>query len=195
MFNNSIINMTEKEIIEIRLSRIENIVYGSNNITSDEFISLNIPYFVDFIETKVNNLVKESEVLKKMMNFRIYPFLLEEKFFSLFKSCNTIRSEKIQLIFLNLHLYNNVLSQMISIKELSIPDSNIYSQAASKIPQFHTMLMTIKSFEIQLNYLSKRIAKILELWYEIGINAVNDCFMEWDERINDLNLRLKKQMP
>ncbi|EMR08180.1 hypothetical protein PNEG_03352 [Pneumocystis murina B123] len=187
--------MTEKEIIEIRLSRIENIVYGSNNIASDEFISLNIPCFVDFIETKVNNLVKESEVLKKMMNFlNSYSFLLEEKVYSLFKSCNTIRNEKIRLIFLNLHLYNNVLSQMLSIKELSIPDSNIYSQAASKIPQFHILLMTIKSFEIQLNHLSKRIAKILELWYEIGINAVNDCFLEWDERINNINLRLKKQM-
>ncbi|KTW25709.1 hypothetical protein T552_03321 [Pneumocystis carinii B80] len=187
--------MTEKEIIEIRLSRIENIVYGSNKITSDEFISLNIPCYVDLIETKVNNLVKESEVLKKMMNFlNSYSFLLEEKVFSLFKSSNTIQSEKIRLIFLNLHLYNNVLSQMLSIKELSISDSNICSQAASKIPQFHIMLMAIKSFEIQLNHLSKRIAKILELWYEIGINAVNDCFLEWDERINDLNLRLKKQM-
>ncbi|KAG4303090.1 hypothetical protein PCK1_000756 [Pneumocystis canis] len=203
--------MIEKEILEIleiRLSRIENIVYGTKDRTSIGLISLDILSFINFIKTEINNLVKESEVLKKMMYFRMlyitgctlvltsivdnYSFLLEEGFFFSFKPYNTaFQSEKIQVIFSNLSLYNTVLSQLLSIRELSIPDSNIYLQVASNISQLHIIFMSIESVEIHLSCLSKRIAKILELWYEVGINSVNDCFLEWDKRINNLNSKLQ----
>ncbi|KAG4305936.1 hypothetical protein PORY_000846 [Pneumocystis oryctolagi] len=184
--------IAEKEVLETRLSRIENIVYGTNNIDSIESVSLDIPSFINSIEAKISNLVKEYEIFRKMFClFDNYSFLLDETFSFLLRSCNTVlQSEKIRAVLSNFPLYNTVSSQMLSIKELSIPDSNIYLQVAANISQLHIIFMHIEFVEIQLNFLSKKIAKILELWYEIGIDAVNDCFLEWDRRINNLNSKL-----
>ncbi|KAG5513310.1 hypothetical protein PMAC_001373 [Pneumocystis sp. 'macacae'] len=184
--------IVEKEILETRISRIENIVYGVNNMTSAEDISLDIFSLINFIEVEINKLVKESEILKKMLYlFDTYSFLLDEKFSS-FKVYDALQSEKNQMVFSNMSLYNTVASQMLSIKELPIPNSDVYLQVAANIYQLHIMFMSIESVETQLNFLSRRIAKILELWYEIGIDIVNDCFLEWDGRINNLNSKIQK---
>ncbi|KTW29141.1 uncharacterized protein T551_02415 [Pneumocystis jirovecii RU7] len=184
-------HIIEKEILETRLSRIENIVYGVNNMASSKDISLDILSLINFIEVEINKLVKGSEVLRKML-YLFDTFLLEEKFFS-FKSYDVIlQSEKNRVVFSNTPLYSTVTSQMLSIRELSIPDSDIYFQVAANIYQLHIMFISIESVEKQLNFLSRRIAKVLELWYEVGIDTVNDCFLEWDERIDNLNSKMQK---
>ncbi|CCJ30890.1 unnamed protein product [Pneumocystis jirovecii] len=171
-------HIIEKEILETRLSRIENIVYGVNNMASSKDISLDILSLINFIEVEINKLVKGSEVLRKML-YLFDTFLLEE-------------NEKNRVVFSNTPLYSTVTSQMLSIRELSIPDSDIYFQVAANIYQLHIMFISIESVEKQLNFLSRRIAKVLELWYEVGIDTVNDCFLEWDERIDNLNSKMQK---
>lgn len=90
--------------------------------------------------------------------------------------------EKLSTVFSAAPSIYATSSQLTSIKDTPIPDPSISANITSLLPRIYRAEVVQQTQAREIADLRKRSAALLERWYLLGIEGVNECFVEWDKR-------------
>lgn len=62
------------------------------------------------------------------------------------------------------------------------PNPSISTDLIALVPRINGVQVVQQAQAKEIAELRKRSATLLEMWYLLGIEGVNECFAEWDER-------------
>lgn len=63
-----------------------------------------------------------------------------------------------------------------------LPDTAVLTALIELFPRIHRAGVVQEVQAERLGQLRSRSVAVLERWYLVGIEGVNECFVEWDER-------------
>ncbi|KAK6335904.1 hypothetical protein TWF730_003278 [Orbilia blumenaviensis] len=77
----------------------------------------------------------------------------------------------------------SVTSQLVSLRDITIPDVDLSIKLIELQPRVDKLAVMQEVQGREMAELRKRSLRVLERWYEVGVEGVNECFAEWDERV------------
>ncbi|EPS39700.1 hypothetical protein H072_6504 [Dactylellina haptotyla CBS 200.50] len=77
----------------------------------------------------------------------------------------------------------SVTSQLVSLRDLPVPDVDTSVKLVGLQPRLDKLVVMQEMQAREMADLRRRSLKVLERWYEVGVEGVNECFAEWDERV------------
>ncbi|KAK6336241.1 hypothetical protein TWF696_001802 [Orbilia brochopaga] len=77
----------------------------------------------------------------------------------------------------------SVASQLVSLRDLPVPDVDVSVRLIALQPRLDRLTVMQEMQGREMAELRRRSVKVLERWYEVGVEGVNGCFAEWDERV------------
>lgn len=75
-----------------------------------------------------------------------------------------------------------------------IPNPSASVDLVSLVPRISRAEVVQQTQATEIADLRKRSAALLERWYLLGIESVNDCFAEWDERTLEVDKLLSRKI-
>lgn len=76
-----------------------------------------------------------------------------------------------------------VTSQLVSLRDISVPEVDVSIKLIELQPRIDKLVVMQEVQGREMAELRRRSLKVLERWYEVGVEGVNECFAEWDERV------------
>jgi hypothetical protein len=90
--------------------------------------------------------------------------------------------------------YHAASSQLTSIMDSPIPDPAVSADLVMLLPRIHRVEVVQETQAKKIAMLRRRSAALLEQWFLVGIQGVNECFAEWDERTFAVDKVLSKEL-
>jgi hypothetical protein len=90
--------------------------------------------------------------------------------------------EKLSTVFSAAPSFHATSSQLTSIKDTPIPNPSTSADLISLLPRIYRAEVVQQTQAQEIADLRKRSAALLERWYLLGVEGVNECFVEWDKR-------------
>lgn len=78
--------------------------------------------------------------------------------------------------------------------ETVIPNPSVSAELISLVPRINRAEVIQQAQARETADLRKRSAALLERWYLLGIESVNECFAEWDERALEVDKILSRKI-
>jgi hypothetical protein len=90
--------------------------------------------------------------------------------------------------------YHATASQLVAINDAPIPDPALSASLVELLPRLQRAQAVQEEQMRKIAELRQRSAKVLEQWFLIGIEGVNECFAEWDERTFEMDKLLSRRI-
>lgn len=81
-------------------------------------------------------------------------------------------------------------SQLNAIMDSPIPNPRTSTELITLIPRINRIELLQEAQRAEAAVLRKRTLDVLQRWYLVGVEGVNECFAEWDERTVGLDRAL-----
>lgn len=75
-----------------------------------------------------------------------------------------------------------------------IPNPSVSADLISLVPRINRAEVVQQAQAKEIADLRRRSAALLERWYLLGIEGVNECFAEWDERALEVDKILSRKI-
>ncbi|PWW74105.1 hypothetical protein C7212DRAFT_346758 [Tuber magnatum] len=190
--------------LETRLRRIEFVLSGtSEDPISDLFALRNagrensVHARLAALEHDLAKLCKKSTAVKEMIDLhRNYPeiFKTHPHATSSSPSSTLTPSEKLSTVLTAAPSIHTTSSQLTSIRDTPIPDPNVSADLIALIPRINRAEVVQQTQAREIAELRRRSAALLERRYLLGIEGVNECFSEWDERTLEIDKLLSRKL-
>ena len=95
--------------------------------------------------------------------------------------------EKTLTVLSNATEYHTSSSQFTAIKDTPIPDPAVSASLVDLLPRLQRAEVVQDVQAKKIAELRSRSANVLEQWFLVGVEGVNECFAEWDERTFELD--------
>jgi len=96
--------------------------------------------------------------------------------------CALSAGEKLSTVLATAAQFHAFSSQLNAIMDSPIPNPRTSTELISLIPRINRLELLQKAHRTEITALRKRTADVLQRWYLVGVEGVNECFAEWDER-------------
>ncbi|EGX49353.1 hypothetical protein AOL_s00078g386 [Orbilia oligospora ATCC 24927] len=91
--------------------------------------------------------------------------------------------EKASIVLSAAPQVQGVTSQLVSLRDIAVPDVDVSIKLIELQPRVDKLAVMQEVQGREMAELRRRSLKVLERWYEVGVEGVNECFAEWDERV------------
>ncbi|KAL7267565.1 hypothetical protein RUND412_009844 [Rhizina undulata] len=187
--------------LEVRLRRIEFLLAGSCEDPSAELYAIRKSGRENTIRARLHALERDLfKVLSKSLKDKDM-LELHSKYPEIFAPhpnhpppSTLSSSEKAFSVLAVAPSYHHTASQLTSIRDTPIPDPTISTMLISLLPQIHRLEVVQETQSREIAELRKRSARLLERWYLVGIEGINECFAEWDERTLEVDKVLSRRL-
>jgi len=90
--------------------------------------------------------------------------------------------------------YHAASSQLTSIMDSPVPEPAASADLVLLLPRLRRVEVLQEAQARKIALLRKRSAAISEQWFLVGIQGVNECFAEWDERTFTLDKNISRRL-
>jgi hypothetical protein len=206
---NSLDKVAEETVrsLETRLCRIEFVLSGtSEDPISDLFALRNagrensVHARLAALEQDLVKLCRKSTTMKEMIDlYKNYPEIFKttqiHPYATSSSSPSTLTSsERLSTVLTAAPFIHATSSQLTSIRDTPIPDPNVSADLIALVPRINRAEMVQQTQAREIAELRRRSAALLERWYLLGIEGVNECFAEWDERTLEVDKLLSRKL-
>ncbi|PUU78847.1 hypothetical protein B9Z19DRAFT_1083131 [Tuber borchii] len=191
--------------LETRLRRIEFVLSGTSEDPISDLFALrtagrenSVHARLAALEHDLAKLCRKSTTVKEMIDlYKNYP--------EIFKNAQThpyatsspstlTPSERLSTVLTAASSIHATSSQLTSIRDTPIPDPNASTDLIALIPRINRAEVVQQTQAREIAELRRRSAALLERWYLLGIEGVNECFAEWDERTLEVDKLLSRRL-
>ncbi|KAI5791816.1 hypothetical protein EDC01DRAFT_656011 [Geopyxis carbonaria] len=170
--------------LETRLRRIEYILAGSYEKPERDLLLTTRDHSIKFqiseLEMDLIRLMNKSRTVKDILDLHLrFPEIFKGPHSAQISSSLTA-SEKASAILSNAPDFHSASSQLTAILDTHVPDTTISAGLISLLPRIQKAEVVQHLQAAKIAQLRMRTALILEQWFLIGIEGVNDCLAEWD---------------
>lgn len=88
--------------------------------------------------------------------------------------------------------YPTTASRLTSIKDVPIPPVESSLALISLQPRINRLEQLQEEQERELSELRLRSARVLKRWYELGVLAGGECWVEWEGRVMGVEKRVRR---
>lgn len=201
--------------LEARICRIEFVLAGCSEDPIGELYALrksgkesSVKSRLNALERDLLRLATKSRTVKDMLDLRLSPhpslsagssvltnFIHPDSNFpEIFKNVYPATQtsglsfeEKLSTILSVAPSFHATSSQLTSIMDTLIPNPSVSADLISLVPRINRAEVIQQAQAKEIADLRKRSAALLERWYLLGIEGVNECFAEWDERALEMD--------
>ncbi|RPB05214.1 hypothetical protein L873DRAFT_1825368 [Choiromyces venosus 120613-1] len=189
--------------LETRLRRIEFVLSGTSEDPISELFALrnagrenSVQARLAALEHDLEKLCRESSTVKEMIDLhKNYPEIFKTHHHATSPSSSTLTpSEKLSTVLTAAPSIHATSSQLTSIRDTPIPDPNVSADLIALMPRVNRAEVVQQTQAREIAELRRRSAALLERWYLLGIEGVNECFAEWDERTLEVDKLLSRKL-
>ncbi|KAK6532818.1 hypothetical protein TWF281_006992 [Arthrobotrys megalospora] len=91
--------------------------------------------------------------------------------------------EKASIVLSSAPHIQGVTSQLVSLRDIAVPDVDTSIKLIELQPRIDKLAVMQEVQGKEMAELRRRSLHVLERWYEVGVEGINECFAEWDERV------------
>ena len=89
--------------------------------------------------------------------------------------------------------YPTTASRLNAIKDLPIPPPETSAALIALHPRLAKVEMLQESQAQEMSELRRRSASVIQRWYELGVLGESECWAEWEERLVDVEKRVRRE--
>ena len=97
------------------------------------------------------------------------------------------------LILAHSQLYHSLSTRLSQLQDTSIPDPSATANLVELRPRIEKAQVKQRAQAQELADLRARSAKVVETWYEDGILGMGDRWAEWEERLRDAEILVRRR--
>lgn len=184
------------DLLEARLQRISYALNGDNE-TEDASTT---PRSADTTAAlRLRSLERQMHLIASKSSTADEVLKLQSKHPDIFnQATNTVHSNLLPLapqaalVLSHAQLYSRVSGQLQSLQETTVPDST----SASKLRELHPRIEKAAARQDQqaaeLAELRSRSAAAVERWYDTGVLGMAERWAEWEERMRDVEIIVRR---
>ncbi|MCJ1353791.1 MAG: hypothetical protein MMC33_003778 [Icmadophila ericetorum] len=102
-------------------------------------------------------------------------------------------SERLSVVTSSAILYSNTASRLRSLQDMPIPSAESSTTLISLNPRIAEVQQLQDSQAAEITQLRLRTAETLQRWYEIQVLAGGECWNEWEERVGEVEKRVRRE--
>ena len=102
-------------------------------------------------------------------------------------------SERLSIVTSSAILYSNTASRLRSLQDMPIPSAESSTSLIALNPRIAKVQQLQDSQAAEIAQLRLRTAETLQRWYEIQVLAGGDCWNEWEERVGEVEKRVRRE--
>lgn len=182
-------------LLESRLHRIFYALNGDNEMEdtpsaspSDSSVALRLQK----LERQMQLVASKSPTAERVLS-------LQSKHPELFtqatnpESSNTLPlAPQAALVLSHAQLYSRVSGQLQSLQETSVPDASSAAKLRELQPRIEKAAVRQEQQAKELVELRSRSADAVERWYETGVLGMAERWVEWEERMRDVEIVVRR---
>jgi len=190
--------------LETRLRRIEFVLSGTSEDPVSDLFALrtagrenSVHARLAALERDLAKLCRKSTTVKEMIDlYKNYPEIFKnaQTHHATSSSSTLTPSERLSTVLTAASSIHATSSQLTSIRDTPIPDPNVSTDLIALFPRINRAEVVQQTQAREIAELRRRSAALLERWYLLGIEGVNECFAEWDERTLEVDKLLSRKL-
>jgi hypothetical protein len=184
------------ESLEARLHRISYALNGDQEI---EEASTTPSLEHGTAASRLRNLGRQMQTLASKSSVVDQVLKLQSKHPEIFSQANGAEQpntlplpSQAALVLSHAQLYSRISGQLQSLQEVSVPDSTPASKLRDLQPRIDKAAARQEQQAIELAELRSRSAAAVEKWYETGVLGMAERWAEWEERMRDVEIVVRR---
>lgn len=184
------------DLLEARLQRIQYALNGDNEI---EETSTTNPPAEHTAAIRLRNLERQMRLIESKSPAAEEILNLQSKHPEIFNQVTDAGqsnflplNSQAALVLSHAQLYSRVSGQLQSLQETSVPDSAPASQLLELRPRVDKAATRQEQQAKELAELRSRSAAAVERWYETGVLGIAERWAEWEERMRDVEIVVRR---
>ncbi|KAF8543195.1 hypothetical protein BDD12DRAFT_874818 [Trichophaea hybrida] len=170
------------QTLTTRLRRLEFLLAGTTSSPSE---TLSTPRDTT-LTTQLHTLHRDLQKLQQKSRTVTEILQIHASFPTFFTPTRSLPStsplEKAATILTAASEFHSTASQLAAINDTPIPPPGVSAGLVELLPRIQRAEVVQAAQEKKVAELRARTAKVLEGWFLCGVQGVNECFAEWDER-------------
>lgn len=187
------------DMLEARLQRISYALNGDSEIedastrTSRASIDYTAAHRLRNLERQMQLIASKSPVANDVLKLQAqHPNIFEQAAGAEQQSNTLPLAPQAALILAHAQLYSRVSGQLQSLQETSVPDPTSASKLRELQPRIEKAAARQQQQARQLAELRSRSAAAVERWYESGVLGMAERWAEWEERMRDVEIMVRR---
>ncbi|KAG8525778.1 uncharacterized protein KY384_000538 [Bacidia gigantensis] len=178
--------------LESRLRRLEYYITGqtSQSPTAEAASSkekpLNVRARLSDLEQSLNDLISRSQTARELLTtYHKHPslFLPSPATPPTSSDPSLTNRERISTILALAPSYQETASRLTTLKDLPIPPTSASRTLISLQPRLEQVEAVQREQAKEIEGLRARSAHVLQRWYEVSVIGGNECWAEWERRV------------
>lgn len=182
--------------LEARLQRIQYALNGDNEI---EERSSTHPPAESTAAIRLRNLERQMRLVESKSSAAEDVLSLQSKHLDIFQQVTDASQSNLlpltsqaALVLSHAQLYSRVSGQLQSLQDASVPDSASASKLLELRPRINKAAVRQEQQAKELAELRSRSAAAVEQWYETGVLGMAERWAEWEERMRDVEIVVRR---
>ena len=97
------------------------------------------------------------------------------------------------LVLAHSQLYQGVSTRLSQLQDISVPDPALTTKLIELSPRIQKARETQEAQAREFAELRARSAKVVEMWYEGGVLGMGEQWAEWEERLRDAEILVRRR--
>jgi hypothetical protein len=182
-------------LLEARLQRVDFLLNGDDH--QDQTASTrpngSAATRLRALERSLHSLANKSSTVSEVLALqKRYPELFNTSSPSVAPSTLPLESLA-SLVLVHSQLYQTTASQLTHLQEFKIPDPASAAKMIELQPRVEQARIKQVAQVKELAELRARSARVVEAWYEGGLLGMDDQWAEWEERLRDAEILVRRR--
>ncbi|KAK3719980.1 hypothetical protein LTR37_004103 [Vermiconidia calcicola] len=97
------------------------------------------------------------------------------------------------LILAHSQLYQTVSARLSQLQNISVPDPSSAAKLIELQPRIEKVRVKQETQSKEISELRARSAKVVEMWYQGGVLGMGEQWAEWEERLRDAEILVRRR--
>lgn len=144
------------------------------------------------LELQMQTLASKSSTVDQVLKLQVqHPYLFSQA--NSAEQPNTLSlPSQAALVLSHAQLYSKISGQLQSLQETSVPDPTSASKLRELQPRIDRAAARQEQQAAELAELRSRSAAAVERWYETGVLGMAEQWAEWEERMRDVEIVVRR---
>ena len=188
------------DMLEARLQRISYALNGDGEIEDESTRTSTHASLDNSAAHRLRNLERQMQLIAAKSPAANEVLKLQSQHPNLFEQATTGAEQpstlplapQAALILAHAQLYSRVSGQLQSLQETSVPDPTSASKLCELQPRIEKAAARQQQQANELAELRSRSAAAVERWYESGVLGMAERWAEWEERMRDVEIVVRR---
>jgi hypothetical protein len=183
------------DMLEARLQRVNYALHGDGEIedaSTHTSMEHTAAHRLRNLERQMQLIANRSPAANEVLKLQAqHPNIFEQATGA--EQTNTLPlAPQAALILAHAQLYSRVSGQLQSLQETSVPDPTSASKLRELQPRIEKAAVRQQQQASELAELRSRSAAAVERWYESGVLGMAERWAEWEERMRDVEIVVRR---